>query len=207
MFITAQGSSLFQIQDQKKQPKANLIIGSFSDSKNDSISLAKLKTAFDIILVTQNKLVSPGFLELKGKPFLINTPGEFEIKGAEIKGIQDEENIIYIFSLNSIKAAFVSEIRKEELNSGLIGAIAGIDILFITLQGNGATPQNVSKVIAQVEPKMIIPMNFSSSDLEKFFTIVGVDPIEPIPSLDVKPVDLSTEKLVVKILLPQNESS
>jgi hypothetical protein len=207
MFITVQGPTLFQIQDQKKQPKANLAIGSFSDPKNDFIALTKLKAAFDIILVTQNKLVPPGFPKLKGKPFLINTPGEFEIKGAEIKGIQDETNIIYVFSLNSIRAAFVSEIKKKELSSGLIGAIEGIDILFITLRGDEITPQYVAKIISQVEPKMVIPMNFSSSDLKEFFTIVGVDPIEPIPNLDIKSVDLLTEKLEVRILLSQNELS
>ncbi len=200
MFITAQGPALFQIRDQKKHPRANLIIGSFFDSKDDSTSLAKLKTAFDIVLVTQNKLVPPGFSKLKGEPFLINTPGEFEIKGAEIQGIQNGANVVYIFSLNSIKVAFVSEIKKKELDSSLIGAIEGIDVLFIALQGDGLTPQNVAKIITQVEPKMIIPINFSSSDLKRFFTIVGVDPIQPIPSLDIKPADLSTERLAVRVL-------
>jgi hypothetical protein len=54
---------------------------------------------------------------------------------------------------------------------------------------------------------MIIPMNFSPSDLKEFFTIVGVDPIEPISNLDIKSADLLTEKLEVRILLSQNESS
>lgn len=110
-------------------------------------------------------------------PFIVDGPGEYEIKGVNIIGLP----------------GFNYLIKAEEINIGFIGPAAGqglpavsvIDVLFIPAGGEAI------KTIKQLEPKIVIP---SAGKVE--YLMDGLDQkCAPQEKLTLKKKDLLSEGL------------
>ncbi|MCK4781834.1 MBL fold metallo-hydrolase [Candidatus Parcubacteria bacterium] len=218
MNIIWRGHSCFQITVQnKKQGQINIVIDPFDEKLG--IRVPKLEA--DVLLITHQHYDHNNIKAVKGNPFLIQGPGEYEIKKISIHGISSfhddnqgkerGENTIYTIKNNGIQLCHLGDLGQKELTEEQVEKIGQIDILFIPVGGTYTIgSQEALKVINQIEPKIVIPMHYhlpnikiKLDNLNNFLKAIGEKSIEPLDKLSIKSKDLEEqEKMKVIVLKP-----
>ena len=217
MKISWYGQSFFQIITQKgKENKLSLVIDPFSEYIG--LRLPKLET--DILLITHDHPDHNNKKAVLGQPFLIEGPGEYEIKEVFIQGIPGfHDNVkgkergqitIYTIEAEGISLCHLGDLGQAELTSDQLEEIGHIDILMIPIGGKYTiSAKEALKIMSQIEPKIIIPMHYSLPKLKvkleginEFLKILGIKSIEPLAKLSIKKRDLSEEEVKIIVLKP-----
>lgn len=154
-------------------------------------------------------------------PFVVSTPGEFEAQGAFIygtpsyhddaQGKEHGSNIIFRIELDGISIGHLGDLghllEKEQIEK-----LEGIDILMIPIGGTYTIDgKQATKVISQIEPRLVIPMHYNIKglklskkidDTKVFCDEIGVCPKEAIPKLKITKKELPQQDLQVVLLEP-----
>ncbi|MEK7124728.1 MAG: MBL fold metallo-hydrolase, partial [Patescibacteria group bacterium] len=203
MKIVWAGQACFQISaNPAKDVFANIVIDPFGE-----IGLKMPNFEADILLVTHGhedhnnvKAVKPARAG-EGSPFIIEGPGEYEIKGVFIKGINsfhdDKEgkergaNTIYTIETEGMKLCHLGDLGQSQLTDAQLEEIGTVDILMIPVGGVYTIDSaQAPKIIGQIEPKMAIPMHyelpklkFKLESVDRFLKAMGKNSIEPADKL------------------------
>lgn len=218
MNINWYGQSCFQISsNQGKNNHVSTLIDPFEESIG--LRLPR-KLEADVVLITHNHFDHNNVKAVSGQPFIASCPGEYDIKGIFIQGIpafhdnvQGKERgrtTIYTIEAEEIKLCHLGDLGQKELTAEQLDKIGDVDILMIPIGGFFTIDaQEAVKIMAQIEPKIIIPMhyripnlNIKLDGLDKFLKIVGVKKIEPLPKLSIKAKDLPKEEVKIIVLQP-----
>jgi L-ascorbate metabolism protein UlaG (beta-lactamase superfamily) len=212
MIIYWFGQSCFKIEGEK-----SILI---TDPLADNYGLKMPRLSGDVVLLSQlddqNETVkSVG----ENKPFVINGPGEYEVKNIFIYGIHGgaekensekaNQNIIYRLEIDGISLGFLGNLNNI-LSDGQIERLEGVDILTIPVGGNGVlNAKQATEVISQLEPRLVIPMYYSLPGLKAkldsvsgFCKEIGVCPKETLNKFKINKKDLPQQDLQVVILQP-----
>lgn len=179
----------------------------------------------DIALVTANHPEYNGVERLshgEREPFVINGPGDYEIKEIFIKGVMSEAfiadpakdgaskkyvNTIYLFSVDGINIAFLGALGNAELSKESREALNNPDVLFIPVGGLPAQAgkgmldaKTAAKFTSSLEPKLIIPMDYDDASLKVFLKELGEEKAEVAEKLTLKRKDLDNKEGEVVIL-------
>lgn len=198
MEIKRLSQSGFEIIVTQKAEPVTLVVDPF-DLKSKSIPEA------DILLLTEKK---EKWNKVKGTPFLIAGPGEYEIKDVFIRGIsaldkEKERVTIYAIEGEGLGLCHWGRLGQNELNSEQVEQIGDIDILFVPL----AAQQRVSikeilPLISQLEPKLIIPIEDADSrKLNQFLKELGIKSAEEQKKLKIKARDLVHQEKAEVVML------
>lgn len=159
----------------------------------------------------------PGQQKAKGEVVLVNTsqetavlenavktfswPGEYEVSGVPVNGIQawtsniskDEEaeveegiasTVIFYFNVDGIKFCHLGEIGHK-LTSETINKIGDVDILFVPAGENSNIDiKHTMDIIEEIDPRAIIPMGEGS-----FLTLlkeIGAENLEAVDKFVIK---------------------
>ncbi len=174
------------------------------------------KSGADITLITTNHP------DLAGKDstsrgdkesFIINGPGEYEVKDVGVKGFLSESmyggekriNTIYQISFEGMNLCFLGALSNPSLSPETIEAIEDVDILFVPIGGEGVLdPEAAYKLAVSLEPKIIIPMHYGQigdkNALKQFIKEGGEEDVESVDKLVVKKKDLEGREGDVIIL-------
>jgi len=178
---------------------------------------SKLKTSkfgADVALSTTNHPDMNGFDQVsfgEKKAFEISGPGEYEVKEVFIKGFASESmingekgmNTIYTIELEGMHICFLGALSNKDLPSETLEAIDDIDILFVPIGGKGTlAPSDAYKLAVKLEPKLIIPMQWSEDKavLKTFLKEAGEENIKPEEKLTLKKKDLEGKEGDVVVL-------
>lgn len=216
MKIIWHGQSLFEIITAPKQGDEIKIV---VDPFDESLGLKVPKLTAHLLLVSHNHYDHSNIKAVSGEPFLIEGPGEYEVKGVYIKGIPafhdnssgKERGRITIFTIETeeIKICHLSDIGQKELTEEQLEAIGEVNILMIPV-GEVYTieAKEAAGIIKQIEPQIVIPMHYKIpklkeklEDLEKFLKVVGVKNPEHLDKLSIKKKDLAVEGEMKVIVL------
>jgi len=167
--ITFLGHSSFKVRGRGSQ-----VVIDPPDSATRSIEA-------DIVLLTnRGNQAHANIAKVKktdgSSPFIIQGPGEYEIGGVNIVGAigetAKEENgggqsiTIYQFLLDGLSFAHLGSIG-EKLSQKQIELLGNIDILMLPVGGTySVDPKGAVEIIAQLEPKIVLPMHYSTKDME-----------------------------------------
>ena len=193
MIITYFGGEFFKVQFGD-------ITLAFNPISKDS-KLKPSRFGADIVFVSNNHPDFNGIDQVthgEKKPFIINGPGEYEVKGVFIKGLPSKSgfgiNTIYTVSLENMNICFLGAINTGELSNEAEEALDGIDILFVPIGGdNVLDPVKAYKLAVSLEPKIIIPMYYnevSGKDVLKTFLKEAGENPKPEAKLTLKRKDL-----------------
>jgi hypothetical protein len=149
-------------------------------------------------------------------PFVINGPGEYEVKGVVIKGLISESNYngsprvntIFYITLEGMNLCYLGALSTNELSADTLEAIEEVDILFVPIGGDGVlSPAEAYKLAVSLEPKIIIPMHYSvsggtdsESKLKQFAKEGGLEKISQLDKLVLKKKDLEDKKGEIVVL-------
>ena len=210
MVITWYGQSCFRIQSGS----AVLVFDPFQKT----IGLTPPMGEAQIILVSHEHNDHNNTKSLKGEPFIIDSPGEYEYQGVRVRGIRsfhDTEkgkkeglNTIYSVVLEGINVAHLGDFGQKRLTDRQVDALGEVDILLVPVGGKTTLgAKEATAVINQIEPKIVIPMHYSVKGLkakidkvEPFLKEIGQKEAEPKDKLVIKQKDLPQERIEVVIL-------
>ncbi len=225
MQIIWYGQSCFEIiAAPVKNSQVKIVIDPFSEE----LGLKVPKLQADILLITHNHFDHNNTKAVGDNPFLIEGPGEYEIKNIFIQGIDswhDEKegkergrNTIYTIEFaetsalatEEIKICHLGDLGQKELTAAQLEKIGEVDILIIPVGGVYTIDARTAvKIMSQIEPKIIIPMHYhipklkvKIDGLDKFLKTLGIKKIEPQNKLSVKKKDLSEEEAKIIVLKP-----
>ncbi len=202
--ITWAGQFCFEISvSNAKDSTANIVIDPF----DEKIGLKLPSMTADVLLVTHNHNNAKG---VKGEPFVIDGPGEYEVKGIFVQGIGSGVNTIYTIETENIRFCHLGDFEQKELTDEQLEKIGRVDILMVPVGGAPTiSSSEATKVIGQIEPKIVIPMHYALPKLtvdldgvDKFLKAMGKTNLEPMDKLTVKvstlPKDSDMEIVVLK---------
>ena len=217
MQISWKGQACFHIiASPTKGEQVKIVIDPYSDS----IGLKLPSLEADIAMVTHDHDDHNNVKALKAGPFLITNPGEYDVKGIPIQGINsfhDENkgkdrgmNTIYVFEVENMKLCHLGDFGQAELTPEQVEEIGEVDILFIPVGGvYTIDAKGAGKVLNQIEPKVVIPMHYAIPKLkpkldkvEELFKVIGMKKPETQARLVIKSRDISTEGASLILLEP-----
>ena len=141
----------------------------------------KNKISADVTIFTDKKSSAFAKAPADKAGFVIDGPGEYEIKDIFIKGFPGN---IFLITFEGIKVCF--------LGSQGIPELPDVDILFV--------PVNAYKAAVTIEPSVMIPMGYDKSTLAQFLKEAGEKDVVPLDKLVVKKKDLEGKEGDVIIL-------
>ncbi len=217
MNIFWHGQSCFQISTLRNRgEQLSIVIDPFSEK----IGLKLPKLEADILMVSHQHEDHNNTKAIASNYFLIDGPGEYEVKNIFIQGIRSfhddsqgkerGENTIYTIEAESLKICHLGDFGQRELNQEQLDAIGEVDILMIPVGGVfTVSAKEAAKIMSQIEPKITIPMHYSLPKLkikldilDKFLKIFGIKSLEPLKKLSIKKKDLSPEEAKIIVLKP-----
>ena len=216
MKIAWYGQACFRlILKTKNGDKITIITDPFSKE----IGLTPPRGSADIVTVSHDHYDHNNVKVISGDPFLIEGPGEYDVKGVLIKGVysfhdnsQGEErgiNTIYVIEGEEMKICYLGDLGQRELSSSQLDKIGDIDILMIPVGGiytiNGS---EAVQIINQIEPKIVIPMHYKIpklkiklNNIDKFLEEIGAKK-ETMEEFSVQKKDLPEEEMKVIVMKP-----
>jgi L-ascorbate metabolism protein UlaG (beta-lactamase superfamily) len=211
MIITYLGEQFFKLS------QGEMVIAFNPVSKNSKSNVSAHFGA-DIALVTTNHPLFNGVEQLSHgdrMPFVINGPGDYEVKEIFIKGIMSPTiisgkkyiNTIYSFALDNINIAFLGALQSSEISKEAHEAINSPDIVFVPIGGKGKEAELVdakgaAKLALSLEPKLIIPMSYDDASLKIFLKEIGEEKSLAVDKLTLKAKDLDGKEGEVAVLKP-----
>ncbi len=211
MEITWYGHSCFRLTERNF---AAVVTDPF-DSK--SIGYGPLKLKADIVTVSHD---APGhnFTDgVKGFSHTIDGPGEFEIGGVFITGVQTDSgsnnhkkkkdaarNTLYVFDYDGITVAHLGDLQQVP-SQAEIEALGTVNVALVPVGGGGGlNAAKAAEVVSLLEPNLVVPMHYSTpavkvslESLNKFLKEMGLGKTEAQPSLKVTRSGLPEETRVV----------
>ncbi len=207
------GQALFKI----KGKNASVIIDPF-DENFTGLKLPKDLTA-DVVLASHSHedhnntkaVTSPN----GGKPMVFNTLGEYEVAGIVVtaissfhdnsQGSERGRNIIFHLMIDGLNVAHLGDLGESQLTEEQISQIGEVDILLIPVGGIFTIDSKVAiAIVAQLEPKIIIPMHYKIEGLkfeldgvEKFLKEMGSEGVVSQPKLAITKDKLPEEAQVI----------
>lgn len=184
-------------------------------------SLPAVRFGADIILISRNHKDTNGVEEVtygKGKPFVIDGPGEYERSGVTVQGFltksrygltdseEDALNTIYIVEIDNLTLVHLGALSEKELPACVRESLDGIDILFVPIGGdNVLDASEAHKLAVSLEPHITIPMHWSGIGAPKAleqFTKEADGTTETVDKLTLKKKDVLERENAIIVVTP-----
>jgi L-ascorbate metabolism protein UlaG (beta-lactamase superfamily) len=206
MEITWYGHACFRLRD-----KAATVV---TDPYDPSIGYTLPRVRADIVTVSHNHGDHNYVSGIRGKPRVVDGPGEYEIKGVFItgiatfhdrkKGAQRGCNTVFLFEFNDLTICHLGDLGHVPTQAQ-VEALSDVDILLIPVGGLSTigAPQ-AAEVISLVEPRIVIPMHYKTKALtvklasvDRFLQEMGLKKLAAQESLKVTGSTLPEETQLV----------
>ena len=215
MNIIWHGQSCFTIKSKDRA----VVIDPYKDT-----GLKEPKLKADIVLVSHGHhdhnnvdVVTSSKEEIK----VIDSPGEYEYQGVSVqavpawhdnkKGKERGETLLFAVRIENIVIGHLGDLGQEELSEKQLEELNGVDILLVPVGGKYTIDsEKASKIIDQLEPRVVIPMhykieglNIDISNASEFLKSEGAKNLEPKDELKIEKKNLPQEEREVVILNPK----
>ncbi len=210
MEITWYGHSCFRLTERGL---ASLVTDPFD---HNVVGYEALKLKADILTISHD---SPGHNyqdAVKGGPFLISGPGEFEIGGVFINGLQTNghtkksgelRNTMYLIDYNGVSVLHMGDLDRVPTQTE-VEVLGPVHIALVPVGAGGSlNAAKAAEVISLLEPNIVIPMHYHIpattavlEPLSKFFKEMGLNEVQSQPSYKVTSVNSLPEETQVVVL-------
>jgi L-ascorbate metabolism protein UlaG (beta-lactamase superfamily) len=208
MEITWYGHSCFRLTERSL---ASVVTDPFD---HHVAGYEPLKLKAEIVTVSHEAPGHNFVAAVKGKEHVITGPGEYEIGGVFITGVQtnghgersqdEPRNTLYVFDFDGVTVAHLGDLRRVPSQTE-IEALGNVHIALVPVGGGGGlNAAKAVEVVSLLEPGIVIPMHYGTPDsiinlspVSKFLKEMGLSEIEPQPTLKVNRGAVPEETRVV----------
>ncbi len=216
MEITWYGHSCFRMMERSM---AAVVTDPF-DHRQVGYEALKLKA--DIVTVSYNDPAHNHLSAVKGDAHALSGPGEFEIGGVFVTGVQtngqtrkadEPRNTLYLIDFNGLTIAHLGNINRVPTQTE-VEELGPVHIALVPVGGGlGLNAAKAAEVISLLEPSIAIPMAYGTPDtilkldpLSKFLKEMGLNNVETVPSLKVTSASSLPEETRVVVLTYQRNN-
>ena len=216
MEITYIGHSCFRI----KGKETSVVIDPYNP---ETLGYKLPKLEADILLISHDHDDHNFKDGVKDYSFVIDAPGECEIKGVYVQGFEsyhDEnkgskrgKNVMYYLEVDGISLMHLGDLGHE-LSEDTLEQIPYADVLMTPIGGVYTIDSKTAvKVVASLEPGIVIPMHYQTEDLvklkldglEKFLNEMGLSgEVKTLDKLKISSKSEIPEDTQVVVLEPQH---
>lgn len=186
-----------------------------------------LATSADVVTVSNDHPHHAGIAAVDGRPRVLRGPGEYEIGGALIWGVRTPrrkngddgspdsptagsvgaKNTAFVIELEELTVCHLGDLSEPRLSNEDLTRIKDADVLLLPVGGNCTiNATQAAAVVAQVEPKVIVPMHYATDEtrgyvvldaIDRFCKELGATEASPRARLTITSTTLPTEPTVV----------
>ena len=212
MEIAWHGYSCFRLTERNS---ASIV----TDPFNKSIGLASPRLKADVVTISHDAPGHNNSDNVKGAR-TITGPGEYEIGGAFITGVNtssnkqegDSEitpNTAYVIDYDSASVCHLGDMNAIPSQTQ-IEALGTVDVLLVPVGGGkGLNAAQAAEIISLIEPSIVIPMHYrigkvkvKLDPLSRFLKEMGLGKVDSEPNLKVSKSSLP-EETQVRVLDPK----
>jgi L-ascorbate metabolism protein UlaG (beta-lactamase superfamily) len=195
MEITWYGHSCFRLTERGM---ATIVTDPFD---HQEAGYEPLKLRADIVTISHDTPAHNFTDGVKGVEHILNGPGEFEIGGVFITGIQtnhrtgkeeNPRNTLFVFDYNGVNVAHLGDLNHVP-SQAEVEALGSVHVALVPVgDGTSLNAAKAAEVISLIEPNIVIPMHYATpacklklDPLSKFLKELGLTDAEKVPSLKV----------------------
>lgn len=185
-----------------------------TDPYERSLGLGTLNQKAEIVTVSHDSPHHNAISAVKGEPYVVTGPGEYEVKGVFVTGVwsyaddangaERGRNTIFLFHLDDLVVCHLGALGHT-LTPQQVEAIGNVNVLLVPVGGfTSLTAAKATEVISQIEPNIVIPMHYSTGresveldTLDKFTKEMGLKEWTPQDKLSIKASELDETTRVV----------
>jgi L-ascorbate metabolism protein UlaG (beta-lactamase superfamily) len=213
MEITWYGHSCFKLTERGL---ATVVTDPY-DHRQVGYEVLKLKA--DIVTVSHDTAGHNNTAAIKGDAHVIDGPGEFEIGGVFITGVQTNghkkgeselRNTMYMFDYNGINVLHLGDLNRVPTQTE-VEDLGPINVVLVPVGSGGALNAiKATEIISLLEPGIVIPMHYAIpatgttaqklDSLDKFIKEMGLSKVDSVPSLKIPNKSALPEETKVVIL-------
>lgn len=152
--------------------------------------------------------------------FVIDGPGEYEVKGVGITGIpafhdtssgaEFGRNTVFLLEIDDVRVCHLGDLGHR-LDEGQTERLGAVDVLLVPVGGaKTLSPALAAEVVRLVEPRYVVPMHFSFpgakanlGGVDTFLKEMGLTQGEPQPRLSVQATSSTEVDTKVVVLEPR----
>jgi L-ascorbate metabolism protein UlaG (beta-lactamase superfamily) len=176
-----------------------------------------LVTDANLVTISNDHPHHAALAGVNGRPRVIRGPGEYELGGAMIVGVRtarlegqgepaSSKNTAYVIQLEDLSVCHLGDLGKP-LTPEQLAQLKDSDVLLVPVGGRctiGA--EEAAAVVAQIEPKVIVPMHYATDDtagtlqlegVERFCREMGATDVKPQSRLSLSATTLPNEPTLV----------
>jgi len=173
-----------------------------------------LKLRADIVTVSHDAPGHNYVSAVKGRKHTLTGPGEFEIGGVFITGVQtnaqkkgsteEMRNTLYVFDYEGVAVAHLGDLSRVPSQTE-IEALGTVHVVLVPVGGGGGlNAAKAAEVVSLLEPGIVIPMHYQTPDsmiklatMNKFLNEMGLGNVEAQDSLKITRSSIPDETRVV----------
>ncbi len=200
--ISYLGLSCFRIQTKIENEEITIVTDPFDPGKT-GLKLPRNLSA-NVVTVSHKVGAHGAVSEVSGKPFVIDIPGEYELRGIFITGIpsfhdpprlaeasrgeagkvegkEHGRNTVYSMLVEGVRLVHLGDLGHP-LSDEQIEKLGNVDILMVPVGGHTTlSAKDAEDIVTEIEPRVVIPMHYQLPGLkeeldgvEKFIKEVGI---------------------------------
>jgi Beta-lactamase superfamily domain len=211
MQIYWQGYSSIRIETKQGEEPCTLMTDPF---QNEAAMRLPRSTEPDLLVLSNQDQKLYNVEGVAGSPFTISEPGEYEVGGVFVYGIQDKEAdegkkrpLIYRIEAEDMSIAFLGSLNRN-LTDAEIEGLGNIDILVLPVGGNEVIDaKTASKIMSQIEPRIVIPVHYHIGGIktkldtvDQFCSALGACKREEVNKLKISKKDLPVDDVIVMVV-------
>jgi L-ascorbate metabolism protein UlaG (beta-lactamase superfamily) len=192
-----------------------------TDPFDRTLGLELPRPKADIVTISHDHPHHNAVSTLKGEPYVIHGPGEYEIKGIFVtgigayaddkKGAERGKNTIYLYEVDDLIICHLGSLGHV-LTTKQVEALSDVHVLLVPVGGqNTLDAAKAAEVIAQIEPRIVIPMHYRTGaeqvegedNLEKFAREMGLKEWKTQDRFALRATDLPETTSVVVLEVKQ----
>jgi L-ascorbate metabolism protein UlaG (beta-lactamase superfamily) len=154
-----------------------------TDPVAPGLGYAGARLEADVVTVSHDEPNHSAVSAVAGTPYVVRGPGEYELRGAMITGVATPRrpgegrdvprNTAYVFELDDVSVCHLGDLTSP-LTADQVAVVKDADVLLVPVGGHCTIDAaQAAEVVAQVEPKLVVPMHYRT----------------PAAALDLDPVD------------------
>lgn len=189
----------------------------------DDWGYAPLATSAQVVTVSNDHPHHSSIEAIEGNPRVFRGPGEYETGGALVWGVRThrrpagedgvrpagfaERNTAFVIQLEELTVCHLGDLADAPLNAEELSRLKDSDVVLVPVGGNCTiNATQAAAVVAQIEPKLIVPMHYATDEtrghltldeVQRFCKELGATDATPRPRLSITPTSLPNEPTVV----------